>query len=390
MRNHIKEEFQICSRGVWDNTIPGIQFDENGVSNYAKMFDKLVEAYPRGDIGREDWNRLLKRIKVDGKNKRYDCVIGVSGGTDSCYLLHLAVQNGLRPLAVNLDNGWNSDISVKNIKKVTSKLGVDLETYVINYEEIKDLLKSYMRSRLPWVDMPTDLAIKAVMYKISSKVGVRYILRGNDFRSEGTQPREWTYGDARQLRYIHSVYGSVRLRTYPNYSIFRLFYFGVFKGIKSIYPFYYLDYNKKEAQSFLMKEYGWEYYGGHHHENIFTKFAISYWSIFKFGIDKRKITYSSQILSGAISREEALLLLKSNPNTEQEYNQLISYVVKKLDMPEDEFKTIMNSSNKSYLDYPSYYPLFHYFTKFSRLFSELLFLQKPMMFFQLDMRDKKE
>lgn len=388
MKNFIEEESQICSRGVWDKTVPGIQFDENGVSNYAHMYDKLVEEYPQGDKGKKYWYQLVKRIKKDGRNKQYDCVIGVSGGTDSCYLLSLAKKYGLRPLAVNLDNGWNSDIAVKNIKKVTKKLGVDLETYVINYEEIKDLLKAYMRSRLPWVDMPTDLAIKAVMYKIASKIGVRYILRGNDFRSEGTQPREWTYGDARQLNYVHSVYGSVKLRTYPNYSIFKLVYYGIIRGIRSIYPFYYLDYNKKDAQEFLIKEFDWEYYGGHHHENIFTKFAISYWALYKFGIDKRKITYSSQILSGAISREEVLSILKTNPNTDQEYEQLIAYVIKKLDMTEDEFKTIMNLSNKSYLDYPSYYPLFHSFKKIIQIFSGLLFIQKPMMFFQLEMRKK--
>ena len=390
MNNYSDEVTQICSRGVWDNTVPGIHFDESGVSNYAHMFDKLAEAYPRGAKGKEEWDNLVKRIRKDGKGKKYDCVIGVSGGTDSCYLLHLAVKNGLRPLAVNLDNGWNSDIAVKNIKKVTKKLGIDLETYVINYEEMKDLLKAYLRSRLPWADMPTDLAIKAVMYKMASKIGVRYVLRGNDFRSEGTQPREWTYGDARQLRYVQRTYGSVRLRTYPNYTILNLIYFGVVKGIRSIYPFYYLDYNKKDAREFLQKEFGWEYYGGHHHENIFTKFVISYWLLFKFGIDKRKISYSSQILSGAISREEVLEILKTNPNTDEEYAQLIAYVIKKLDMPEDEYKTIMNSSNKSYLDYPSYYPLFHIFTKVARIFSGLLFIHKPMMFFQLDMRKKDD
>ena len=390
MIQNSEKVFQICSRGVWDTTVPGIHFDENGVSNYAHMFDKLTEAYPRGEKGKKEWDRLVAQIKMDGKKKKYDCVIGVSGGTDSCYLLYLAVQNGLRPLAVNLDNGWNSDIAVKNIKKVTKKLGIDLETYVINYEEMRDLLKAYIRSRLPWVDMPTDLAIKAVMYKIASKIGVKYVLRGNDFRSEGTQPREWTYGDARQLRYIHSTYGSVSLRTYPNYTIFKLLYFGIIKRIVSIYPFYYLDYNKSNAQDFLKKEFDWEYYGGHHHENIFTKFAISYWLFFKFGIDKRKISYSSQILNGDISREEVLEILKTNPNTEEENKKLIAYVIKKLDMPEDEFKTIMNSSNRTYLDYPSYYHLFYSSAKVIRFFAGYLFIHKPMTFFQIDMRGKNE
>ncbi len=388
--NQSDKNYRVCTRGVWDTTIPGIVFDEKGVSNYAYLFDRLAEAYPRGDSGERQWNKAVRQIRKSGKGKKYDCVVGVSGGTDSSYLLYRAVKEGLRPLAVNLDNGWNSEIAVKNIKKVTNKLGVDLETYVINYEEIKDLLRAYMRSRLPWVDMPTDLAIKAVMYKIASQAGVKYILRGNDFRSEGTQPREWTYGDARQLNFIHARYGSVRLRTYPNYSILRLFYYGIIKGIKSIYPYYYLDYNKQEAMEFLKKEFSWEYYGGHHHENLFTKFAIAYWALFKFGIDKRKITYSSQILSGTISREEVLEILKKDPYTEKEYNQLVSYVMKKLDIPEEEFRTIMNSSNKSFLDYPSYYPIFYTFARFSRFFSEKLFMQTPMVFFQLDMRKESE
>ncbi|MBU0764995.1 MAG: adenine nucleotide alpha hydrolase, partial [Bacteroidetes bacterium] len=156
------KDYRVCTRGVWDSTVPGVIFDENGESNYSKMFDAMAKAYPRGEKGKKEWENIVNEIKRKGKNKKYDCVIGVSGGTDSSYLLHLArAEYGLRPLAVNLDNGWNSDISVKNIKKVTSKLNIDLETYVIDYEEMKDILRSYMKASLPWIDSPTDMAIKA-------------------------------------------------------------------------------------------------------------------------------------------------------------------------------------------------------------------------------------
>ena len=205
---------KVCSRGVWDESVPGIVFDEQGVSNYAHLFDKLVEAYPRGETGKQEWARLLEMIKAKGKGKRYDCIIGVSGGTDSSYLLHLAKEQGLRPLAVNLDNGWSSDIAVKNIKKMCTALNIDLETYVIDYEEIKDLLRSYMLAGLPWIDTPTDLAIKAILYKIAAREGIRYVLRGNDFRSEGSQPYEWTYGDGRQLKAINQKFGRVKLKTF--------------------------------------------------------------------------------------------------------------------------------------------------------------------------------
>jgi N-acetyl sugar amidotransferase len=375
---------QICTRGVWDETIPGIIFDKNGVSNYAKLFDKLVESYPRGETGQNTWDSIVKEIKSKGKNNKYDCIIGASGGTDSSYLLHLAKQYGLRPLAVNLDNGWNSDISMKNIKKMTSFLKIDLETYVINYEEVKDLLRSYMVASLPWVDLPTDLAIKAILYKIANRERIKFILRGNDFRSEGTQPTEWTYGDGKQLLAIHRSYGNTKLKTFPNYTLFSLFYYGFFKSIKSIYPYYFIDYNKKQAQEFLQKTYGWEYYGGHHHENVFTKFVISYWIYEKFGIDKRKISLSAQILSGEINRPDAIKLLNEPPYQTDKRDIMIEYVLKKLDFTRDEFEDLINAPNKSFKDYPSYHLLFTRFMKITRPLLKLVFIHKPQSVYKME------
>jgi len=373
---------QVCKRGLWDESIPGIKFDQNGISNYAKLFDNLANAFPRGEEGKIVWERMVKSMKMNGRKKNYDCIIGVSGGTDSSYLLHVAKEYGLRPLAVNLDNGWNSDISVKNIKKMTNALSIDLETYVIDYEEIKDLMRSYMIACLPWIDLPTDLAIKAVLYKIASREGIKYVLRGNDFRSEGTQPTEWTYGDSKQIHYIHKKYGKVRLKTYPNYTIINLLYFGFFKGIKSIYPFYYLDYNKNKTQDFLKKNYQWEYYGGHHFENVFTKFAISYWLYEKFGIDKRKITFSAQVLSGEISRESAASIIENHPYNKHEEEQLIEYVIKKLDLGREEFQSIINSPNKTYKDYPSHINLYNKLIKITAPVLKLVFIHKPQSLFR--------
>lgn len=349
---------KICTRGVWDETIPGITFDDKGVSNFCRLQEKLMADYPLGDKGKADWGKLVASIKTKGQGQRYDCVIGVSGGVDSSYLLHLAKQYGLRPLAVNLDNGFNSEIAVQNIYKVTTKLGIDLETYVIDYEEIKDLLKTYMKAAVPWIDTPTDLAIKATMYKIANQEGIKFILRGNDFRSEGKQPKEWTYSDAKQLLYLHKLFGSkISLKTYPLLTLFQLIYTGYIKGVRDIRPYYFLDYNKQQAKRKLMEEYDWRDYGGHHHENLFTKFTMAYWLPKKFGIDKRKINLSAQVLSGAISREDAMAQLSQPFGTESELEQMRDYVMKKLEISPKEFEIIWNSYNKTTFDYPSDYNL---------------------------------
>jgi N-acetyl sugar amidotransferase len=380
---------QICSRGVWDESVPNISFDENGVSNYALLYDALVEAYPRGEKGKSDWKTLVTKIKASGKGKSYNCIIGVSGGTDSSYLLHIAKEQGLRPLAVNLDNGWNSDIAVKNIKKMTTALGIDLETYVIDYEEIKDLLKCYIYAGMPWIDMPTDLAIKAILYKIAAREGVKYILRGNDFRSEGSQPTEWTYGDGKQLKYLHRKFGKVPLKTFPNYTISSLIYFGALRKIKSIYPFYFLEYNKNLAQEFLISNYGWQYYGGHHFENIFTRFVMSYWLYEKFGIDKRKITLSAQVLSGEINRESALESIMEIPYNKDEIDGVLNYLTKKLDLTRDEFDIQFQSPNHSFHDYPSYNYIFNTMSRVANPILKLIFSNKPQSLYKAEIIDNK-
>lgn len=382
--------YQICTRGLWDTTVPGIAFDENGVSNYAKMFERMIEAYPRGEQGKEHWQQIVGKIKKKGKSRRYDCVIGVSGGTDSSYLMHLARQYGLRPLAVTLDNGWSSEIAVKNIKKVTTKLGIDLETYVVDYEEMKDIHRSYLKASLPWADFPTDLAIKAALYKIAKKEKLKYILIGHDFRSEGTQPSEWTHGDAKQLLHIQRQFGALKIKTFPFMTFPQFFYNGYVKGIKMIRPYFFLEYQKKAAQQFLTQEYGWEYYGGHHHENLFTKFAIAHWLPQKFGIDKRIITLSAQVMSGEITREEALQQILKPPYDPDRMERDKVYVIKKLGLTEEEFQEIWTRPNKTFMDYPSYYPALSRFIQVAEPIIKLMLPHRPMTLFEIEMRDTKD
>jgi len=301
-------------------------------------------------------------------------------------LLYIAREYGLQPLAVNLDNGWNSEISYSNIQKVTSHLNIDLETYVIDYEEIKDLLVSYMKASLPWIDNPTDLAIHAILYKIADKEKIKYIFVGNDFRSEGKQPTEWTYSDFRQLKYINKRFGSISIRSYPTLSFSKLVYLGYMKGIKLIPVFNYLDYQKNNAQQFLKENFDWEYYGGHHHENSFTKFAIAYWLPEKFNIDKRKITLSAQILSGEITREQALEMMKKPAYKIEDIEQDKDYVIKKLGLTHSQFEELWQKPNKSFLDYPSYYPLIKIMARMLIPILRFILPVTPKMFYEMKER----
>jgi len=380
---------RICTFGIWDESIPGINFDKNGVSNYARIYQTLCKIYPRGSKGEQDWLEIVNEIKTKEKNKKYDCIVGVSGGTDSSYLMHLLKKvYGLRPLAVTFDNGWSSDIAVRNIKKITEKLNIDLETYVVNYEEMKEIHKAYMRASFPWIDMPTDFAIRNILLKTAVKEKVKYIFSGHDFRSEGTQPNEWTHGDSRQFKFIIKNYGNVKLESFPYLNYFQQIYLMYIRGIKIIKPYYYLDYQKKNAQKFLIENYDWEYYGGHHFENIFTRFAIAYWLKKKFNIDKRIITFSAQILNKELDRAKAIEMIKSEPYDKSQMEADKNYVIKKLGLTTEEFEKMWNNENKSVYDFPSYLGLINKFSKIIKPILMKVYKQPPTFLYQMDERNK--
>tara|TARA_B100000401_G_C52751528_1_gene693473 strand:- start:593 stop:1339 length:747 start_codon:yes stop_codon:yes gene_type:complete len=247
-----------------------------------------------------------------------------------------------------------------------------------------------MKASLPWIDAPTDLAIKAVMYKVAIKEGIKYIIRGNDFRSEGKQPKEWTYIDNKQLRFIHKKFGSgIKLKSYPMLSFFTMIYSAFFRRTKDIRPYYYIDYDKDNAKKILSRDYGWTDYGGHHHENLFTKFVMAYWLPKKFNIDKRIINLSAQILSGNISREQGMIQINSPFEDEKELDDLKTYVSKKLGISTDEFQLIWSRKNKDTFDYPSNYNLI---IKFSITFSYVIkkvFDYKPMAIIEHEVINQK-
>jgi N-acetyl sugar amidotransferase len=354
-----KEINTICNRSVLDTTIPNIRFDENGVSQYCKIYDSLEKEYPLNSIGKEKLTRLVNHIKEKGKGKKYDCIIGVSGGTDSTYTLYKVIKEGLRPLAVHFDNGWNSKLAVKNIKNSCKKMGVDLYTYVVNWEEFKDLQISFLKASTPDAEIPTDVGIHATLIKIAAKEKIKYVLNGHSFRTELIMPKDWTYMDGRYIKSVHKKFGERKLKTFPNFTILDLLYYNIFKRIKVVPFLNFYDYEKAKAKIILENELNWEYSGGHHHESVYTHFFQSYYLPKKFKIDKRKIEYSAMILSEHLTREEAFNKLNS-----QEYpykQEIVDYTINKLGLSKEEFKKIVELPIKSFRDYRTYYPLMRIF-----------------------------
>jgi N-acetyl sugar amidotransferase len=367
-----------------DTTVPDIRFDTSGVCNYCRLHDALDKAYPQGEEGRKYLLQQVEDMKRKGRNKRYDCIIGVSGGTDSTYLLHLAKELGLRPLAVNFDNGWHSEIAVGNIHASIQKMNIDLETYVVNYDEMSDILRTYMKASFPWIDCPTDIGIVSSLFRIANREGIKYIWVGNNFRSEGKQPDEWTHSDGRQLKYLQRKFGNHTLKTFPNLTIWNLIYYSLIRGIKMFRPFYHIEYSKQDAKKLIIEKYGWRDYGGHHHESIFTRFAIAYWLPRKFNIDKRKVTWSAQIRSGKMNREDALEELAQLPYDAVRMEEDKELVIKKLNLTNEEFERIWNLPNRTFRDYPSYFPLYERSKKIARFVFNRLLPFKPMMMFDVN------
>ncbi|PIN69084.1 N-acetyl sugar amidotransferase [Candidatus Woesearchaeota archaeon CG11_big_fil_rev_8_21_14_0_20_43_8] len=348
------KEQKICTRCVLDNTVPDIWYDENGECKYCKIHDEMEKKYPLGKIGKEMLNRIIENIKRDGKGKRYDCIVGFSGGRDSTYTLLRAVKLGLRPLAVHFDNGWNSETAVSNIKKTTDKLGVDLHTVVADWEEFKSLQIAFLRASVPDAETPTDYAIYSVLFNEAAKEGIKYVLQGHSFRTEGTSPIGWTYMDGRYLRDIFQRYGAGKIKSFPLMSMSKLLYYILLKRIKEVRLLEYVEYNQKKVDTALKKELDWTYYGGHHHESVYTKFFQSYLLPKKFNIDKRKTECSALVRSGQLTRKEALKKLKT-PYPFDESN--VDYCIKKLGLSKKQFEEINNTPAKSFHDYRTYYPL---------------------------------
>lgn len=349
----------LCSKCILDNTISDIWFTNDGECKYCKIHEEMEKLHPINHIDKERI-KIIEKIKKTGKKKKYDCIVGVSGGRDSSYTLLTAVKLGLRPLAVHFDNGWNSDISVQNIKKACEKLNVELYTIVADWEEFKDLQISFLKASVPDADIPTDYAIYSTLYHVANKEGIKYILNGHSFRTEGTSPISWTYMDPLYVKCIHKKFGKIKkFNSFPHMSLFKLQYYIWIKHIREVRLMEYIDYQKNKVDKELSQELDWQYYGGHHHENIYTKFFQSYYLPQKFNIDKRKTELSALIRSEQITRDEALEEISTHPYQCDE--KVVEYAINKLGLSKEEFNDIMSSSIKSHNDYKTLLPMIRIF-----------------------------
>lgn len=338
-----------------DDSVRGISFDDKGECTFCKIHDELEGKFPLNEDTPNRLSELVTKIKSDGRRKKYDCILGVSGGRDSTYTLYSAVKLGLRPLAVHFDNGWNSEIAVQNIENACKILKVDLHTHVADWEEFKDLQRSFLFSSVPDAEVPTDWVIFSVLFAEAARYGVKYIIHGHSFRTEGTTPLTWTYMDGRYVNDIQRRYGKLNLKSFPNMGIIKYIYYSLIKNIQQIRILYYLPYNEKDVLEILQSELGWRNYGDKHHESKYTAFFQAYILTRKFNIDKRKLHYSAKVRNEQLTREEALQVIRKDPYTGG--LELLDYCLKKLDLSYDEFDKIMSSPPKSFRDYKSYYDL---------------------------------
>jgi len=351
-RKFAEENVKLCTRCIYDEHVSKITFDENGVCNYCKMIEDIDAVFHAGtDEAELEFDKICTQIKKDGKNKKYDCVVGVSGGTDSSYMILLALKKGLRPLAVHYDNTWNTNIATENISKVLGKLNVDLYTHVVDNKEMDDIFRSFFKASVPDLDSPTDLALAEVLYRAASKYGVKYILEGHSYKTEGVSPLGYNYIDGGYVKSVQKEFGTQKIKTYPLMDFGSFLKWVVFKKIKKIRPFWYIKYNKEEAQAYLEKEFNWQYYGGHHLENRMTAFWQSYYTPTKFDIDQRNNSLGASCRSGFISREKALEEYKKEPHLEAD---LLEYFIKRMGFTVEEFEEIMNRPKKTFRDYKTY------------------------------------
>ena len=356
----VKENYQICKKCIMDTSDKEIIFDDSGICNHCKRAEQLQNSFPINLTNKErekELKKIVRTIKISGRNKKYDCIIGVSGGVDSTYLAYIIKELGLRPLAVHLDNGWNSELSVHNIEKCLKTLDIDLETIVLDWEEFKDLQLSFLKSSTPDLEIPTDHAITAVLYTIASRYGVKYIIPGSNFNTESVLPRTWSHGhnDWRYIKSLQQKFGKRKLKTFPHLSLLDYIYHLTIERIRMVKILDYVDYNKKDAVETLKKKLKWVPYGNKHYESIYTRFIQGYILPKKFNYDKRRAHLSSLILSGQMTRQEALKEINKSPYPSKKMeNEDKEYVMQKLNITEKEFEDIMKKPPKHFWDYPSY------------------------------------
>ena len=340
-----------------DTSDPNIKFDDNGVCERCNQYYKdILPSWNYGKGKENELDKIVSKIKEAGKNKKYDCLLGLSGGFDSSYMLHFAIKKlGLRPLVFHIDAGWDMHLAKNNIQKMATKLGVDLKIEKINWNEVRDMQLAFFKSGVPHLDIPQDHAFVAALDNYAEKYNIKYVLNGGNISTEViVNPDAWSYWgtDMRHIKDILRQFGTVPMETYPFTNIFkRKIYMPYIKRIKVVKLLNYIPYVKKEAEELLKKEYGWEPYPQKHFESIMTKFLEGYWLPKRFGYDIRKAQFSSLILTEQVTREEALEKLKEPPLSEKEAAELFTQVAKMLEISEKELRSYLTMPLKTYKDY---------------------------------------
>ena len=351
-RNLLSEDVTICSRCIYDSSLFGITFDHEGVCSYCRMVEKLADQYKTGKIeGQKKFESIVSNIKKAGRGKQYDVAVGLSGGTDSSYMLYLAKEYGLRPLAVHYDNTFNSAIATENIRRITSALGVDLYTHVTNNKESEDIFRSFFLASVPEIDGPTDIALAEVMFRAASRFGIKYVFEGHSFVAEGVAPMGKAYVDGKYIKSIHKQFGTMPMSSFPNMTFSKFLYWAIFKNIRKIRPLWYLSYSKSDAKKLLTDKFGWQDYGGHHLENRMSAFHHSFYTPSKFGLDQRNNTLSALVRNGLMSREDALSEYLEQPFMEED---LVEYVRKRFELSKEDFEAVLQLPRKYYTDYATY------------------------------------
>lgn len=355
------EGYQQCSVSVMDTIAdPDITFDEKGICNYYYEYLAAEErAVLKGEQGLRKLKELADTIKKTGAGQEYDCIMGLSGGVDSTYIAWTAKQLGLRPLAVHFDNGWNSELAVQNIENIVTKLGIDLFTYVINWEEFKDLQISYLKASVVDIEAITDHAIFATLYRIAGERKIKYILNGTNVHTEQTLPKSWIHSksDHINIKSIHRQFGRVQLKTFPFMDAKVKRYYQQIMGVQSVSILNNIEYNKKKVKELIQQQLGWRDYGGKHYESIWTRFYQGYILPTKFNIDKRKAHLSDLIFGGQITKAEALEELQKPIYDHEQFKVDYDFVLKKLGLSKDEFGRIMALPRKSHYDYDYEMPI---------------------------------
>ena len=358
--NEMKEGYRVCAQTIMDTTDPNITFNEKGESDYYTNFIETIK--PNWHTDEKGYAELMKvadKIKNDGKNRDFDCIIGLSGGLDSSYCAYVAKEiMGLRPLLYHVDAGWNTDKAVGNIEKLIHGLGVELYTDVINWEEMKDLQVAFLKSQIVDQDMPQDVAFFSSLYKFAKKHKIKYVLTGGNYSTECCrEPEEWGAFpgiDKTLILDIHKKFGKRLLKTFPIVDIFSYkIYYKYVLGMEVFKPLNLVPYIKKDAEDLLEQKFGWERFQHKHHESRFTRFFEDYWMPRKFGFQKRKAHFSSLILTGQMTREEALQRVSKPEMSEEFLQKEFEYVAHKLDLTLDELQKIFEGENKTFKDYKS-------------------------------------